>query len=521
MFAAKPFPEEEVTVRSVVLSVLAAVLLATPATATTTAVRWAPCPGSLSALECTTIVVPLDYANPGADRLAMMVSRRRASDSQHRRGVLVINPGGPGGSGLSMPRYVADRTPLGKYYDLIGFDPRGVGASTALNCEQTRTLADTDSRPADAAFAAWTADARATEEACRHAGGGIRPYVNTANTARDLDLLRAALGEEKINYLGYSYGTYLGAVYGTLFPQRLNLSVLDSSVHPEWIWRRQFMEQAAAYRNDVEAWADWAGHRQRAFGLGGSQADVLSTVERLAGRLAGAPIGDFTRSALDGAIGQGARYRPLWSDLAQMIAKLDRGQAPDPGVLDAARAGTALAQLSVDDLRAGVFDTVTCEADWPTDERTYYEDMRTYRDRFPYGFGVVRAAPSPCTFRSFTPTEQPVKLARSGYPVGVVVQADGDTQTEYAGGPAMADRLGDNLISVLDDGRHGQYGSNACVNQKINRYLVDGLLPDSRSSCAGEPRPAVPADSAAPVAPSHGATLRESVRTFVSGLPAF
>ncbi|GAA0628280.1 alpha/beta hydrolase [Kutzneria viridogrisea] len=508
---------------AVAVSALAACLLVPPVSgAATPRLVWSPCTGSLSTLECGSLAVPLDHLHPDGEKIAVAVSRRRAADPQHRRGVLLINPGGPGGSGLSMPRYVADHTPLGQYYDLVGFDPRGVGASTALNCLRSPTLADTDSRPADAEFASWTAQARADEDACQRAGGGIRPFVTTANTARDMDLLRAALGEEKINYLGYSYGTYLGAVYGTLFPQRLNLSVLDSSVHPEWLWRKQFLEQAAAYRADVDAWADWVGHRDNAYGLGTSSGAVLSTVERLAGRLAKSPVGEFTRSMLDGALGQGARYRPLWSDLAVLVGRISRGQAPDPGVLDATRAGRALAEAGIHELRSGVFDTVTCEADWPTDPETYYQDMRTYRDRFPYGYGVSRAAPTGCTFRSFTPADHPVRLARTGYPVGVVVQAEADAQTQYAGGPAMANLLRDNLITVTDEGRHGEYGSNPCVNERINRYFVDGVLPDSRSVCAGDPRPGTAADPAVPpaaVAPARAASLTDSVRTYLSALP--
>jgi pimeloyl-ACP methyl ester carboxylesterase len=509
---------EEVVLRRllpVALTLLAVVSPVTPARAQP--VVWAPCPGALAALECTTLSVPLDYAHPDQGTIAVVVSRRQAADPAHRKGVLLINPGGPGGSGLSMPRYVADRTPLGQFYDLIGFDPRGVGASTALRCLTPRGLAGLDSRPSDDEFTALAADARESEDACQRSGGGIRPFIDTRDTARDMDRIRDALGVAKINYLGYSYGTYLGAVYGSLFPDRLNLSVLDSSVHPEWIWRKQFLEQAAAYRSDVDAWASWVGDRNGAFGLGVGRAAVLATVEQLAGALAKSPVGKFNRSALDGAVGEGARYRPLWSDLAQVLVSLRKGN--DPAVGDAVNAGLALAQRSLDALQSGVFDTVTCEADWPTDLTTYYQDMRTYRDSFPYGFGVLRAAPTTCTYRSFTPAEHPVPVARNGYPVGVVVQAEGDTQTEYAGGPAMAQRLHDNLITVADEGAHGEYGSNPCVTEKINHYFVDGILPDSSSVCAGSPRPDVPADT--PPAPTRAATLGQSVRTYLSTLSPF
>lgn len=164
----------------------------------------------------------------------------------------------------------------------------------------------------------------------------------------------------------------------------------------------------------------------------------------------------------------------------------------DPSTADAAGAGTALAQRGLDVMRSGVFDTVTCEADWPADLSTYYQDMRVYRTEFPYGYGVVRAAPTTCTYRSFKPAEPPVTLSRAGYPVGVVVQAEGDTQTAYAGGPAKAARLRDNLVTVTDEGAHGEYGANPCVTEKINRYFVDGVLPDSSSLSRRSPAPSCP-----------------------------
>lgn len=467
-------------------------------------VTWAPC--DKPEMECAKVVAPLDYANPAANRISLVVSRIKATDTERRRGVLVANPGGPGGSGIGMPAFLA-KSELGKTYDLIGFDPRGVGGSTALNCTVVPALVIADSRPPDADFPKWAAEARAAEDACERSGGGIRRFISTANTARDLDVVRAVLAEEKINYLGYSYGTYLGAVYGSLFPAHLDRSVLDSSVHPEWVWREQFKAQAVAYRRNVETWAAWVGERDGVFHLGATGAEVLASVEKAAAALAVNPVGGHTRTAFDAAVGVGARYRPLWSDLGKIVGKLT--VAPAPGVADAAKAGELLAKSARSDLQPGVFDTVTCESDWPSDLETYYEEMRVFRDRYPYGFGVVRAAPTTCTFRSFTPPEPPVRLTRDGYPIGVVVQADGDTQTQYESGPAMAARLGDNLITVLDDGNHGLYGTgNACVDGAVNRYLIEGLLPPSSSTCPGEARPDV-----AVVTPS----LPTSVQSYLDG----
>lgn len=439
---------------------------------------WTPCENNL---ECADITVPLNYQNPGTDHISVRISRLKASDPTRRRGVLMLNPGGPGGAGLTLPAFFARSAPAA-VYDLIGFDPRGVGASTALNCRKAPVFTITDSRPADADFPKWAAEARAAEDACRRSGGGIRAHINTANTARDMEVIRIVLGEQKINFLGYSYGTYLGAVYGSLFPDRLDRSVLDSSVHPDWVWREQVKGQAVATRRNVDAWSEWVAARDPKFHLGKTAAEVIASVERVAARLVAQPIGGHTRTAFDAAVGTGARFRPLWGEIATAVRRLDTA-AP-------ATALHLLADVQQTELVPGVFNTVVCEADWPTDLETYYEDMRVFRERYPYGFGVARAAPATCTFRSFTPPEPPVQLRREGYPIGVVVQAEGDTQTQYESGPAMAARLGHSLITVVDEGKHGLYGSgNRCVTTAVDRYLVDGVLPDSHSTCPGDPRP--------------------------------
>lgn len=441
---------------------------------------WGPC---LDVLECATVVVPLDYRDVGAGRLSLSISRKKATGA--RRGVLVLNPGGPGGSGVRMPAFLAT-TALAGSYDLIGFDPRGVGGSTPLTCAVVPEIATPDSRPPDSEFPKWAAEARAAEDSCERSAGGVRRYVNTANSARDVDVIRAVLGEQRINYLGYSYGTYLGAVYGSLFPRHLDRTVLDSSVHPERLWHGQLKGQAIATRRNVDLWAEWAAGENRVPRLGANAAEVLATVEKVSARLAVEPVGGHDRTEFDAAVGVGARFRPLWADLADVVDELAAGADP----WAAAERGARMAASAREELRSGVYDTVTCEADWPRDLESYYEEMRAFRDRYPYGLGVVRAAPTACTFRTFTPSEPMVPLARDGYPVGVVVQAEGDTRTLYEGGPAMAAALGDNLLTVLDEGKHGIYGSgNACVDAAVDRYLIDGVLPGNSSTCPGDPRP--------------------------------
>ncbi|MYU19592.1 alpha/beta fold hydrolase, partial [Streptomyces sp. SID8361] len=197
--------------------------------------KWQRCEADLPAeYQCATIKVPLDYRVPGGKRIDMAISRIKSTAPDQRHGVLLANPGGPGGPGLDMPMLMKESLPESarQKYDLIGFDPRGVGRSTPVTCglepEEENWL-----RPyKEATFDKDVAWARDVARKCREKSGATLKHITTRNTARDMDLLRAVLGEKKVSYFGYSYGTYLGAVYTQMFPGRADRFVLDSAVDP-------------------------------------------------------------------------------------------------------------------------------------------------------------------------------------------------------------------------------------------------------------------------------------------------
>ncbi|WP_309500360.1 alpha/beta fold hydrolase [Streptomyces shenzhenensis] len=466
--------------------------------------RWSPAPDQ-DQVEYATIEVPRDYADPGGERISLALSRRRATDPARRRGILLAVNGGPGGDwggGRDLPgRYAG--TPLHEVYDLIGFDPRGTGASTPLYAEVTVPAVPMDSRPPDSSFAAIAEDMRLREQACARAGGALRPHISTRNTARDMDVIRAVLGEERISFVGYAYGAYVGAVYGSLFPGGLDRLVLDSCVGPDWTWREQFLQQGDAVQRNVDLWARWTGERHGTFGLGTSPEQVLGTVEDVVTALEALPEDAVRlRTLFDGAVGNRASDRGQWGELGSLVADLRRAAAG----ADLGRCRELLAQQgtwrpadSEGDLRVGVLEAITLEHAWPSDLEVYYQDMREFRKRFPYGYGVLRAQPWVGAFRAFEAPEEPVALTRDGYPVGLIVQADGDPMDHYDGGVAMAGRLGHHLLTVEDSGEHEVYvlAGNAHVDAVVHRYLVDGVLPPARSSCPGRtPRPDIAADVA-------------------------
>ncbi|WP_424186941.1 alpha/beta fold hydrolase [Actinokineospora sp. G85] len=228
----------------VAIGLVGSMTVAAPAVAQgpATQVAWGACPEDVStkftALECGTVQVPLDYAQPEGAQIELMLSRIASTVPEQRRGVLMLNPGGPGGSGLSMP---ADLASMGlpasvmNAYDVIGMDTRGVGHSTPMGCGFT---ADQEYR---ANIPPYAVDEAAVDKQAKISQGvaeqcaandpeGRLRHLSTANTARDLDRIRAALGEEKTNYLGYSYGTALGAAYASMFPERADRVVLDSNL---------------------------------------------------------------------------------------------------------------------------------------------------------------------------------------------------------------------------------------------------------------------------------------------------
>lgn len=234
-------------------------------------VTWGQCAAAAN-LECATVVVPMDYAKPGLERVQVAISRLKAKDPARRRGVLLVNPGGPGGSGLGLPNRFANQ-PVGQLYDVIGFDPRGVGASTQLRCESSLLDLPRPSRPTEAELPNFTAAAKAVEDGCVRAGGDYRKHVTTRNTARDMDVIRGVLGEKKINFFGYSYGTWLGAMYGTMFPRLLDRSVLDSAMDPNKTWHEQDIDSAHSIKFNFDSWppgpprgtrpSSWAAPRPR------------------------------------------------------------------------------------------------------------------------------------------------------------------------------------------------------------------------------------------------------------------
>ncbi len=463
--------------------------------------EWAPCTEeALQGLECADVEVPLDYSDPDGERITVAISRARASDPERRRGILLTNPGGPGGHGRYMPLPLDPRTGTGflgttraaEVYDVIGMDPRGTGGSSPrIVCEATPP--PLYPRPTDAEISDATRAAITYQRSCEQEYGDLLTHMTTANTARDMDVIRAALGEEKLNYLGYSYGTYLGAVYGSLFPERLDRSVLDSAVGPDGIWRDVFLGQAPAYSANMDRYTAWLAEHDDAFGFGTTREEVYATIDAASARLREEPSQEhpavelYDNHMFDMEVGYHSRFQYAWDVYGTYLWFL----VNDQPVPEEFAALSLFAPVERETSTVGLQTAVLCEAEWPDRVSRYHADAREYREEHPYGSGAFWAVPQPCTFGTLDQPEPPVELERDGYAEALVIAGEFDANTYYEGGVAMAERLDSALLTVAGSGGHGFYlpgvaGGLDCVVDAVDAYLVEGRSPEDLT-CQGRP----------------------------------
>ncbi|WP_069861681.1 alpha/beta hydrolase [Streptomyces malaysiensis] len=455
--------------------------------------KWQRCEADLPAeYQCATIKVPLDYRVPGGKRIDMAISRIKSTAPDQRHGVLLANPGGPGGPGLDMPMLMKESLPESarQKYDLIGFDPRGVGRSTPVTCglepEEENWL-----RPyKEATFDKDVAWARDVARKCREKSGATLKHITTRNTARDMDLLRAVLGEKKVSYFGYSYGTYLGAVYTQMFPGRADRFVLDSAVDPARAWRGMIQWWAEGAEPAFDRWTEWAAARSEQYGLGDTPKKVDRTFWDLVQRADEKPIemdgekytGDDVRGMMRGAV-FGVK------EGTELVVELKKAAAGEPASAKRlpAPAGTtrpaADADVPSDNGTAG-FWTVVCNdnsAAWSRDPESYRRDAIEDKGRYPL-FGDFASSIKPCAF--WDRSAEPATVVNNE--VGsLVVQNEWDSQTPLPSGQALhADLKGSKMLTVLGGEGHGVYPSgNACADGEVEDYLTTGKLPAKDVTC--------------------------------------
>ncbi|WP_329114671.1 alpha/beta hydrolase [Streptomyces sp. NBC_01353] len=469
-------------------------------------IRFTTCPAEEKLpphVTCGTVRVPLDYADPDGASIPLTVSRVEASGpAADRQGALVHNPGGPGASSTYFP--LTAELPAWKRisaaYDLVGYAPRGVGRSAPVSCQDPAdhvtgpTPAPT--HPSEVFKRERIARAKTYAQGCAIRTGTALRHYHSLNNARDLEVLRAALGEPKLTYMGASYGTYFGALYATLFPHRVRRMVFDAPVNPapRQIWYVNNLDQSPAFER---RWADfrtWAAEHDKVYGLGTTAQEVQASYEKVRVELAASPAG--------GKVGQGQLHAAMldvgyhdgfWALRATALSRYLKGD-PKPLIEQAAPAR----EPSPDDGNGrAVYTAVECnDAPWPEDFAVWDRDNTRLAKLAPFETWDNAWMNLPCAYWK-APRQKPLDV-RTGpgvLPPVLILAAERDAATPYEGALELQRRLwGSALVTERDAGTHGIGGGpNACVNGHLETYLLTGAVPGKtpvrRASCAPHPEP--------------------------------
>jgi pimeloyl-ACP methyl ester carboxylesterase len=452
---------------------------------------------------CGRLAVPLDYAKPGGRKITIALEMVPATaPASKRQGILLVNPGGPGASGLSWAGYVAKglSPSVASEYDIVGFDTRGVGASVpALHCDPSFFAKERpDYIPASAAAEqAMENRAKAYAADCEKRYGWLLPYMTTENIARDMDQIRAAMGQQKLNYLGYSYGTYMGQVYATLFPTRVRRMVLDSTVDPAGVWYADNVAQDYAFQGRMNAFYAWLARYNRLYHLGSTSAQASRSYYAARDKLAAKPVVNTSGpnigpDELDDTFITGAYDDEYWPALAAGLADYLKDHSDTLLLEDFNEVGKQ------NENEFAVYNAVECaDVAWPRNWSYWNSDTRKIYRTAPFEAWDNAWYNAACAFWPVHGPATPLKIGAKGLPGILMLQGTLDAATPYAGAQ-VAHRLlpSARMVVVEGGGNHGQslaYPPNNCVNGYLNRYLATGALPQKpgmvNATCAPVPEP--------------------------------
>ncbi|MGY5128913.1 alpha/beta hydrolase [Streptomyces nigrescens] len=480
-----------------------------PPSASAPQLAWRPCVQG-SAFDCATAKVPLDYRHPGGRTIELAVVKRKATGPGRRIGTLFFNPGGPGGPGtVQMPQnYAFFPRELRERFDIVSWDPRGVGSSTAVNCfaSPQEARAWLTSKPAGFPVgaqqrAAWIAAYKDLSRRCQQRDPELLRHVSTADTARDLDGLRQAVGDPQLSYLGISYGTYLGATYANLFPGKVRAMALDSTIDPQaWTnhashddprlttFQRMGADRGAAAILDQFLARCGATTTARCAFSAGSPKATRDKLSRLMRRLREHPVGTWTYGRTVGDLVNGLYIVHGWTGLAGRLQTLWQGRAPDPSPVPPGPPVPHPDPYLGDEQAAAVF----CgDSPNPRDPGVYHalEEASALRAGDPGRFWTWAAEPC-ATWPAVAaqgyrgpwnrPTAHPVLVIGTTY----------DPATPYSGAQAMAKELAHaRLLTHHGYGHTALLNPSSCINAYESRYFIDGTLPPAGAACRQDTPP--------------------------------
>jgi pimeloyl-ACP methyl ester carboxylesterase len=451
--------------------------------------------------DCTYLQVPIDYNQPSGKTAQIAVLRQKASQPARKIGSLVINPGGPGASGTEAAAGVAkgvEGGQLGQRFDVVGFDPRGVGASKpAIQCftpperDADRLKVLVDNSPAG--VARIENDNKDYDAKCaQRSGTDLLANSGTRDVVRDMDILRAALGDQKLTYLGYSYGTRLGYSYAEAYPQNVRALVLDGALDPDQNLIDRSVAQAAGFQQAFNSFAAWCA-RQPACPLGNDPSKATDNFKKLVLPTIDHPVSlaDGRKmsynDAMTGSIQ--ALYTPqLWDPLRRGLVELSEGQGRILMLLAdiyEGRQQDGTYQFTLD-----AFTAIGCVDDKPvTDPNVVLEADKRSRAAAPFrddGHGP-NPARDPCAFWPVPNTSEPHMPHVVGLPQIMVISVTGDPATPYQAGVNLAKALNGRLLTVQGNQHTVALQGTQCVDNIVTKYFTDLALPPDGAHCAIAP----------------------------------
>lgn len=445
------------------------------------------------AVDRGTLAVPLDYDDPEGEQIEIAVSRRPAGDADERIGVLLVNPGGPGSSGIEFasmaglvfPREVLDR------FDLIGFDPRGVGESTVVQCGDgdlmDRFTAADPVPPNPEVEAEVEAVIREFADACEVDSGDLLPHIHTDASARDMDRIREALGEDEITYVGFSYGTLLGSTYAELFPERIRAFVLDGGYSRSLSSGDLSEGQAVGFEESIDAFAAWCTPDVCDLATGGDPGDEIVTI---LDSIRSEPLPTNDGDGRDLTVGLAwtgvivAMYSPgFWPQLDRALVRA-RDEGDGSSLL-------ALADLYNEREAGGVYGSLqyaftayNCMDRVPSTPEEDVAIAERLVDVAPRIGPVFVSTPSPCEFWAVEPRGTADPFSVPNAPPMIVIATTGDPATPYEWGVLLADELATATLLTVEGDAHTAFGSGIrCVDEIVVEYLIDLAMPDEGTRC--------------------------------------
>jgi pimeloyl-ACP methyl ester carboxylesterase len=459
-------------------------------------ISWQPCDDGF---QCGRLEVPLDYAVPGGKTIKLAVIRKRTTDQARQIGSLLINPGGPGGSGVEFVRGASDvfTERVRARYDLVGFDPRGVGDSAPIHCLDDKQMDDyvrVDSTPDDEAEVNRLVQVtKEFAEACKAHSGELLGHVSTIEAARDMDVLRGVLGDAKLHYFGFSYGTYLGATYAEQFPDRVGRMVLDGAVDPKVSVQDSSRTQTAGFELALASFLKDCA-TQPDCPLGADPATARQRLTELLKRADVTPLpGDGTRTVNEAlattGIAQAMYAQSLWPALRSALAQANVGQGK--GLLGLADSYNERDPSGHYSNSMAAFPAINCLDSPPAAASVadVEKELPSFRQVSPI-FGTSSAwAGLTCAYWPVPPVDKPHEIKAAGTPTILVVGTTRDPATPYSWAQGLATELASGVLLTYDADGHTAYGyGNPCVDDAVDTYLIDDRPPAAGTRCTPSAR---------------------------------